>query len=109
VKNITWPQVAVIFIVVAGVVTLAALGRDTTVLVALGGLVLTGIGLIAGSQQGIKDNTNGNMTRLLSMVESMANQLALAPPPLPPIVDGEVVDDPPPAPPAPTGRKGTSA
>lgn len=92
-KNITWPQVAVVGIIVAGVVTLAVLGRDSTALYALGGLILAGIGLIAGNQQGVKDNTNGNMTRLLAMVEKMADQLAIAPPPQPPpTIDGEVVD-----------------
>jgi len=74
--KLSWPHVAVIGVIVAGVVALAALGRDTSALIALGTLLLAGIGLIAGQQFGIRDQTNGNMSTVLSMLESQGKLLA---------------------------------
>ena len=92
--KLSWPHVAVIGIIVAGVVALAALGRDTSALIALGTLLLAGIGLIAGSQLGIRDQTNGNTTRMLSILEAQGQLLAQMQP-LAPTSDSEVVGSPP--------------
>lgn len=80
-KALSWPHVVVIGIIVAGLVALAAFGRDTSALVALGTLLLAGIGLIAGTQFGIKDQTNGNTSRLLAIVEAQGQLLAQMQPP----------------------------
>lgn len=74
--KLTWPHVVVIGLVLAAVVTLAALGQDTSALVGLGTLLLAGIGLIAGQQQGIREQTNGNTSELLRMVRDLANKVA---------------------------------
>jgi hypothetical protein len=74
--KLSWQHVAVIALVLAAVVTLAALGQDTTALLGLGTLLLAGIGLIAGQQQTIRDNTNGTMGKLLTMVEQLSHRLA---------------------------------
>lgn len=82
--RLTWPHVAVIGMILAGVVTLGAMGRDATALIGLALALLIGLGLVAGQQQGIKDATNGNMARLVSLVEAMAKQLREMPPSTPP-------------------------
>jgi hypothetical protein len=74
--KLSWQHVAVIGLILGAVVTLAALGQDTTALLGLGTLLLAGIGLIAGQQQSIRDNTNGTMGTLLTMVEAMAGRMA---------------------------------
>jgi hypothetical protein len=77
--KLTWQHVAVIGLVVTGVIVLAALGRDTTAFIGLAIAILLGVGLV---QQGeIKNATNGNTSRLVSLMETMANHLAKAAPP----------------------------
>lgn len=92
--KITWQHVAIVGLVLAAIVGLSLKGDNatTTAMISLGTLVFIGIGLIVGGQQAQRDQTNGNMTRLLMMVEGMAKQLAAAPPPSN-VVDGEVVEE----------------
>lgn len=82
--KLTWPHVAVIGLVLGAVVTLAALGRDTSALIGLGTLLFAGIGVVAAGMVGIKDQTNGNTSKLLTMVERMSEMLAQMRPPAPP-------------------------
>lgn len=99
-----WQLVVIIGLVLAAIVTLSALGQDTAALIGLGTLLFAGLGLIAGQQNAIKDQTNGNTTKLLSMVEQLAHRLADAtppapldpPPPHPVVIDGDLVDEHPP-------------
>lgn len=91
--KLTWPHVVVVGLILGAIVLLAAFDRDTTALVGLGTLLLAGLGLVAGQQLGIKDQTNGNVSELLRLVREMAVRLAEAPPP-PPREQGEAVGAP---------------
>ena len=71
-----WQLVVVIGLVLAAITTLGALGRDTTALIGLGTLLLAGLGVIVGQQVTLKDQTNGNTSRLLAMVEKQSTMLA---------------------------------
>lgn len=84
-KLITWPIAIVIVALVGGLVVLAVLDVDTGLYLALAVAILVGLGIIH-SQGEIKSGTNGNMSRLISLVETMASQLRQLPPlpPLPP-------------------------
>jgi hypothetical protein len=81
--KLTWPHVAIITVIVAGVVALAVVGRDTSALIALGTLLLAGIGLIAGQQSSLRDQNNGNMSKVLSTLEGQGQLLAQMQPPPP--------------------------
>lgn len=76
--KLTWPHVAVVGIFVVGITVLGITGRDTAPLIALGSAVLIGAGLVGVvHQQGeIKASTNGNTSRLVSLLEAMSRQLA---------------------------------
>lgn len=75
-KNLNTQAVIVIVAFLAAIVVLALADKDTAVLVAVGSAVLGGLGLIAGQQSGIRDNTNGNMTKVLAMIEKQSHMLA---------------------------------
>jgi len=98
-KNLTWQQVVVIIgvavPVVAGVVLLGLAGRDTAALIGLGALIFGGLGLVIGQNAALKDQGNGNTTRLLDMVEQQGKLLAAMRPP--PVADqpATVEPDPP--------------
>lgn len=89
--KITWQHVAIVGMVLGAIVTLSLLGDNTstTAMISLGTLLFIGIGLIVGGQQAQRDQTNGNTTKLLNMVEGMAKQLADAVPAK--AIDGDVV------------------
>lgn len=77
--KLSWQHVAVIALIVAGVVTLAAFGLDTTAFIGLAIAILLGVGLI---QQGeIKNAANGSTSRIVSLMETMATHLAQVRPP----------------------------
>lgn len=84
-----WPHVFLASVLVTGVTILSYFGKDTAPLIALASAILLGAGIGAGiHQQGeIKQATNGNTIRLMSLVESMSKQLALMSPPAPPLGD----------------------
>jgi hypothetical protein len=90
--KLTWPAVVVVGLVLAAITTLGALGRDTTALIGLGTLLLAGLGLIVGQQQAIKEQGNGNTSKLLAMVENQSHLLARMLPPGAATIDGEVVE-----------------
>lgn len=96
--KITWPHVAIVGLLLTAIVILGAFGRDTTALLALGSLLLAGIGLTLGQTTAVKEQTNGNMSRLLALVEKQGQLLAtMQPSPngaIPGEVVGEVVDTP---------------
>lgn len=69
-------KTVIIVAFLAAMVTLALTGRDTAALVAVGTAVLAGIGVSLGQQQAVKEQTNGNTTKLLEMVEAQGQMLA---------------------------------
>ena len=72
--KLDWPHVVIVIIVVAGMVTLAALGRDTTAFIGLAIAILLGAGLV---QQGeIKNAANGTSARMVALMETMTKMLA---------------------------------
>jgi len=76
--KLSWQHVTVVGLVVAGVIVLAVLGRDTSAFIGLAVAILLGVGLV---QQGeIKNAANGNTSRLVSLMEIMTNHLANAGP-----------------------------
>lgn len=83
-RPLSWPQVAVIGMILTAVVTLAALGQDTSALVGLGTLMLAGLGLIAGQVGQVARQTNGAQSELVELVrqqsqmmEGLAHKMAL--------------------------------
>jgi len=94
--KISWQHVAVVALILASIVTLGAFGRDTTALLALGTLLLAGIGLTLGQGMAVKEQTNGNTTKLLEMVEKQGQLLAAMQPPPPSPADADPpAEDPP--------------
>lgn len=63
----------VIVTFLVSIVALAATNHDTATFITIGMLVLAGIGVSLGQQQAVKEQTNGNTTRLMQMLESSAN------------------------------------
>jgi len=95
-KNLTWQQVAVIlgaaFMIMAAVIVLTIYGKDTAGVLTFGGVLLAGLGFgaVASGQTAIKENVNGNTTKLLQIVEAQGKMLASM---APPTQDGEVVEE----------------
>lgn len=96
--KVTWPHVAIVGLLLTAIVILGAFGRDTTALLAFGSILLAGIGLTLGQLTGVKEQTNGNTSRLLDVVEKQGQLLAsMQPLPNGTIhgeVVGEIVDEP---------------
>lgn len=72
----SWPVAVVAVACIAAIVALSVLHADTTAML---GVLLTVIGGIAVSTH---QQTNGNTTRLLDMLDRQSAQLAKAMPPL---------------------------
>lgn len=73
-KPVSWPQAFVITIAIAAVTILAAIGADTTPVV---GVIVTVIGgLLIGGLQTIKDQTNGNQSRLIDELSAARKEMA---------------------------------
>lgn len=94
--KVSWQHVAIVGLILGSIVALGAFGRDTTALLALGTLLLAGVGLTLGQGVGIKEQTNGNTSKLLEMVEKQGQLLAaMQPPPPPPVTDTDpATEDP---------------
>lgn len=93
--KIGWPHVVLVGIILGSITVMGAFGRDTSALIALGTVLLAGVGLTVGTVVAIKDQTNGQTSKLLQMVESMAGQLAaMQPPPAPPAAEEPTVEVP---------------
>lgn len=77
--KLSWQHVAVILGILAAVTAVVWRGNDPTPIIGLALAILIGIGLV---QQGeIKAAANGSMSRLISLMETMAEQLRHLPPP----------------------------
>lgn len=84
-KNVTWPQVALILGAVAmllgTVVVLSLKEQDVDNVLQFGGILIgaLGIGTVVAKQSEIKDQVNGRMSKLIEVVEAMMHRLAEAP------------------------------
>lgn len=87
--HVIWASVSIIFMMLAGVVTLASLDKDVTVILTLAGLiaipVLSAFGVaIYQKMDQVKDLSNGGNRQLLDMIKELQDTvkgLALAVPP----------------------------
>lgn len=84
VKLSGWQVVAVLGILCATIAVLAVMHVDMAAFLGFGTLIVAGLGFTAA--QSAKENTNGNVSRMLLMLESMANRMGDAPA-LPPAKD----------------------
>lgn len=71
----------VIVTFLASIVALTWSGHDTAALIAIGAALLAGLGINVAQTQAVKEHTNGNMAKLLGMVEEQARMLAAMTPP----------------------------
>lgn len=76
-----WPAVALAVASLAAVVVLAALGKDTTVILTALGVVVVPLlgGLLVGQVQRVRDQTNGNTSALLELVRGQQQIIASLP------------------------------
>lgn len=85
-RPVPWSVVAIVGIVVGGLVAVMLAGKETGALFALGALILGGLGFSVAQQHETKQNVNGNMSRMLTLVEGMhrdaLDAAAAAPPPV---------------------------
>ena len=88
VRDLTWKHVSIVLGFFATVAVLSATGHDTATFIVVGMGILAAVGLVAVQSAGakeqtaaVKDQTNGNMTRLLELVESQSKLLAAMQPP----------------------------
>jgi hypothetical protein len=76
--KITWPVVALIGLILAAVVTMAALKADLSAITNI--IVLLGLGGGLGVLTGVKSNVNGNLKQLVELMGSAMEHLAHAQP-----------------------------
>jgi len=83
VKDISWKHVTIIVAFFATIAALTFTGKDTATFVLVGMGILAGIGVVAVKSAETKEQssavqrqTNGNMTKLLEMIESQGQMLA---------------------------------
>lgn len=69
-NRIPWSTAAVVIAVLAAVTVLVALGRDPAVFMSVGTLVLGAI--MYGEVRSVRDQTNGNTSKMLSIVDKAA-------------------------------------
>lgn len=79
-----WQVVAILGILCATIGVLAVTHVDLAAFLGFGTLIVAGLGFTAA--QGAKENTNGNISKMLIMLEGMAHRLGDAPS-LPPVKD----------------------
>ena len=79
-----WQIVAILGILCATIMVLAVAHVDLAAFLGFGTLIVAGLGFTAA--QGAKENINGNVTRLLTMLDQMAHRMGDAPS-LPPVKD----------------------
>lgn len=75
-------KTVIIVAFLGSIVALTFSGHDTAALIAVGTALMAGLGLSLGQQQAVKEQTNGNTTKLLEMVENAQQILAQMPPPV---------------------------
>jgi ABC-type transport system involved in cytochrome bd biosynthesis fused ATPase/permease subunit len=93
-SHIVWPAAGLTALSIIAATVMSIAGVSVAVIVTIMGLVAMPVitTMIAAKQsetgavvQQVKEQTNGNMTELLSMVKDMSAQLAASQPPLPPL------------------------
>ena len=89
-KDLSWKAVVLVSVVVAGLVCLTLAGRDTTVLGGIAGLILAGLGFTIAQQHAVKEQTNGNTTRLMDIIEAQGKMLATS---TPAPIEGTIIDE----------------
>jgi hypothetical protein len=78
--HVIWAAVIIVFIMVAGAVTLVALDKDVTVILSLAGLVAVpvlsafGVAVYQKLDQ-VKEASNGNLSRVIDMQQKTQAQL----------------------------------
>jgi len=90
VKDVTWKHVAIVLGFFATVAVLSFVGGDTAGFTLVGMAILAGIGVVAvkttetkEQTTQVKEQSNGNMTKMLEMLEAQSQMLAaMRPPPL---------------------------
>lgn len=75
-KNLTWPQAAVILAFLGCITALGFAGKETAAIIAVGVAILGGLGLQYGETRGIKENTNGTQAKILEINERAAETQA---------------------------------
>lgn len=88
VKDITWKHVAIILGFFATVAGLSVVGGDTAAFIVVGMAILAGVGVVAVKTTetkeqtvAVKEQTNGNMSKLLELVQEQTKMLAAMQPP----------------------------
>lgn len=88
-RSLTWPFAAVVIAFLTAITIIAVLGKDIAVFATVGLGVLGAMGLLVKQQTEVRERTdavqqqtNGNMSRLLEMIERQNQMLAQMTPPL---------------------------
>lgn len=88
VKDITWKHVAIVLGFFATVAVLSVTGQDVAAFIVVGMAILGAVGLVAVQATGakeqtaaVKEQTNGNTTRMLDILEKQGQLLAAMQPP----------------------------
>lgn len=74
-KGLTWPQAAVVGLIVAALVIVTVTGKDTSGIVLIGGGILAGLGLVVGKTDQVARQTNGADTAKLALIERQSEML----------------------------------
>jgi len=105
-KPLTWQHVTIVLALLVGIVTLSVFGRDATSFIAIGTLIMAGLGILIQQGSTIREQTNGRIGQLVELVAKQGEMLAAALPPAPivvtaatdtpappgaPVVDGEMI------------------
>jgi hypothetical protein len=78
-RGYVWPAVVLAVSGLAAVVTLAALGKDATIAIGvLGTAILPLLAVLIAQLSAVREQTNGNASRMLSMLEEAHRLLAAA-------------------------------
>lgn len=73
--KVTWPQVAVVAIIVGALVTVTVTGQDANGIMLIGGAILAGLGLVAGKTEQVAKQTNGNASAQLELIRDQSRML----------------------------------
>jgi len=83
VRDVSWKHVAIILGFFATIAALTFTGKDTATFVLVGMGIMAGIGVVAvksaetrEQSSAVQRQTNGNMTKLLEMLEAQGQMLA---------------------------------
>jgi hypothetical protein len=88
VKDVSWKHVTIILGFFATIAVLTFAGQDTASFIIVGMAILAGVGVVAvktteakDQTTQVKEQTNGNMTKMLEMLEAQGQLLAAMRPP----------------------------